>query len=46
MFSQNVTAGSPATAQQYNRLRDDARGGAILSPHESPTPNMSVVIES
>lgn len=46
MFSTSVTAGLPATLQQYNRLREDARWAASLLCHESTTPNMTVVIEA
>lgn len=46
MYSSQVTAGSPATAQQYNKLREDAKGASYLLAHESSTPNMTVVVES
>lgn len=46
MHSSKVLSWTPATYQQYNNLRDDARGSSYLLPHESTTPNMTVVVES
>ena len=46
MYSSPVTVGSPATAQQYNKLREDARWASYLLAHESATPNMNVSVES
>lgn len=46
MFSSKVIANTPATAQAYNRLREDARWASALLWHESTTPNMTVVVES
>ena len=45
MFSTVITANTPATIQQYNRLREDARWASYLLGHEAATPNMTVVVE-
>ena len=45
MKSTSVNIGDTATAQQYNNLRDDAKGGGFLLAHEQSSPNMTVKVE-
>ncbi len=45
MRSTATTAGANALAQQYNDLRKDAYGGAMLLTHEQGTPGMTLYIE-
>lgn len=46
MLSSDVAANTNAYASDYNKLRDDAAGGAVMLPHQQSSPGMTVYVES
>lgn len=46
MKSLKINVGDTAFAQQYNDLRDDAKGGSFLLPHQQSTPDLTLKVES